>query len=467
MERMMMRKRYPRGSSLVTILVLSALMFTMLVAMAGAGLHHLNLTTRSSNVAVAQNLADSAVSKVIARVLHHESETGAMDYGVDGLATVEVYPSDGVAGARGIASFDADFLSENANGLPPSVNNLNSDASLESANGMLIPGGTLYLTGYGTCGGVERRVEAIIHLPRFPFSLASEGPLQGADILVASLPEGSTLKLGQDPSPEDLRPGNLLSNSKLGDDAIQIMGESKVKGDVESASGVLLGNEASVEGKIQPHCDPFPLPTLDIGAYRPHPDDPTVNRGLASINGNLVLATAAHYQGGEPLRILNGLTLKGGVLFVDNDLEIHGGISGKGAIVATGDIRVTGSGSVQTDNLAALVSGGDITIDGGSDEPKSAIFEGLVYAKGKLSARNVSVVGVAISKGSGGVELESVRLFENPKHAQIVIGTQLQNMMGSPDEEDSELGPKPAFTLDVSAFMGSTDRMRVRLWRNI
>lgn len=409
-----------RGASLLTFLTLSALIFTLVVALVGAAFHHLHLSGYAANAQQAQNLADSAISKAIEQVLVGEEQTGDLRYGIDQTQTVLVQP-DPDAQAWGVASFDPSYLSEHDLALPQSLNNLQSDSATTTVQGALVPAGALYLAGYGISGGVERRVEAIIHLPRFPYSLAAQGPVRGQDVFVSGLADGATLTLGADPRPEDLRPGSLASNSTSGDLAVELTGQSKVKGDLKSASGARVGAESVVEGALKLYADPTTLPQVPLESYRPDPADPDVNRSLSSLESNLQLSGSAYYDGNSPLNILNGLTLNGGVLFVQGDLTVRGGISGKGAVIATGNISVEGGGSVATDNLAALLSGGDLTIDGGTPDARAAVFEGLVYAQGNLRARNVSLVGTAISHGAAGSELENARFYERPAHGQVAF----------------------------------------------
>ena len=53
--------------------------------------------------------------------------------------------------------------------------------------------------------------------------------------------------------------------------------------------------------------------------------------------------------------------LDGAVLFVDGDLDIRGGLEGRGAIFVTGSTRIVGSANLRTDNAASpAVSAGEV-----------------------------------------------------------------------------------------------------------
>lgn len=86
-----------------------------------------------------------------------------------------------------------------------------------------------------------------------------------------------------------------------------------------------------------------------------------------------------------------GLNLNGGVLYVDGDVTVSKGVTGYGALFATGKIKVSGGSNLGSDSLCALVAGGDLTISGaGADKTQ---FRGLVYSYGELAVSDVTIVG--------------------------------------------------------------------------
>ena len=416
----MVMGRNRRGLSVAAVLVMAALIFMLALAVSGASFFHLNLSSRASQEATAQNLAESAVSKVIERVLKRESDTGELDYGEDNQATVEVTHASAPADAFGLATFQPNYQGPRPLSPLPCLNNLRSDSSVSASNGNLIPREALYLVGYGVCGNVTRRVEAVVYLPRFPYSVACQGPFRGSELLIAGVEKGKRVIAGQSVAPEDLKAGHLASNSTLGDQAVALTGDNRVKGNVQSVSGASLGPNTIVEGSVILGAREVQLPTLDLESYRPTLDDPSLQRGLTSLERNLHLNETAYFQGSQ-MTVLDGLTLDGGVLFVDGDLSVHGGVHGKGALIVTGEVRVNGSGSVATDNVVALLVGGDVRLRGSGQEPKDSVFEGLLYSEGHIDASNLTLVGTLISRGDAPSQFRNSIVLQQDGYSAMLI----------------------------------------------
>ncbi len=415
--------RGSRGAGIASALIVAALILTLGFTVAGVSFHHLNVSTRISNAQIAQDLAESALAKTIERIQERESSTKRLDFGADGSETVTVHLEMAPEGSRGVVSFDKSYLEAQNFGLERSVNNLASDFSIPADDGRQVPGEAVYLVGYGVCNGVERRVETIVHIPRFPYSVASHGSIRGTDLFVASLKEGSELPSGGPPDPENLLPGNLVTNSEGGDSALVFEGDNVIKGDLQSASGVdLSGGTTKVEGETRTFAGKVELPKLDVSSYAPNPSDPATRVGLSSVENRLEINSRTLYDNpSTPLIVTNGLTLNGGLLYVNGDLTVTGGITGKGAVVATGKIDLSGAGRLSSDNLTALLAGGDITIDGGTGSPDSAIFEGLIYTEGNLKAQNLTLIGVFVANNEGAeqTELKNVKVYEKSEHSRL------------------------------------------------
>ncbi|MGE0492685.1 MAG: hypothetical protein AB7S38_25965 [Vulcanimicrobiota bacterium] len=407
-----MRKR---GLGLAGTLVVCSLLFVAALAVSGAGFFHLSLSSRGSNEAIARNLAESAVSRVIERVLAQEKLTGELDYGEDGAATVEVHFPEAPEGAYGLATFDP------GRGQLRCVNNLRSDSATAADNGLVVPRESLYIVGYGVCGGVERRVEAVVSVPRFPYSIACQGSFVGSDLLVAGLEAGTRVQPGVAVPEEDLRPGHLASNSSAGPQAVRLTGTNRLKGNLRSASGADVGANTVIEGELLLHSPAIEIPTINLETYRPDLSDSRVDQGLTSLERDLHLDRTAYF-GGEAMTVVNGLTLDGGVLFVDGDLTIEGGISGKGAVIVTGDLSVHGSGSLASDNVAAILAGGFLEVEGTpGGQAKDAVVEGLLYSGKRISANNVTLVGALLSSGDEPSEFHNSVILGNDEHTEVVV----------------------------------------------
>lgn len=401
-------------------LVVSLLIFTLALAVSGAGLFHLNLSSREATVHMAQDLAESAIARVVERVLEQESRTGELDFGETQSTTEIIQPQGLPSGSFGLATFDPNFTDSLGTRVDPSLNNLRSDSATAATNGLVVPSESLYVVGYGVCAGVERRVEAIVYLPRFPYSVATQGPFEGRDLLIAGLDDDTTITPGNPIPPEALRAGHLVSNSTLDPGAIQIDGDTWVKGNVRSASSANLGPQTRVDGELLLYSAPAEIPTIDLTRYRPTGDQ--VFNGLLALERDLTLDRTAYFQTtGTPMIILGGLHFEGGFLYVDGDVEIQGGLHGKGAIIATGNITLTDAASLSSDNVAALMAGGDINIQGSTSSPEDSIIEGLVYAGGQVNLRDVTLVGTLVSAGNGQSQMNNTIILEREQHGTFEI----------------------------------------------
>ena len=69
-------------------------------------------------------------------------------------------------------------------------------------------------------------------------------------------------------------------------------------------------------------------------------------------------------RGTGSVRVTGPLRLAGAVLFVDGDLTLEQGVSGVGAIIVTGSVTVRGLVDLVTDNVVALLAGGNLLLYG-------------------------------------------------------------------------------------------------------
>ena len=398
------------------MLVVSLLIFVLALAVSGAGLFHLNLSSRQAHETVAQDLAEAAVSRVLERVLEQESRTGELDFGEDALATERVEIPGTPPGAFGLVTFNPSYTDSLGTRIPASVNNLRSDSSTAAANGTVIPRESIYLVGYGVSGEVERRVEAVVYLPRFPFSIASQGSFRGSDVLVAGLDDDAVVSPGTPVPRELLKSGHLVSNSTV-PNAVQLSGRSWIKGNLQSVSGAQLSPETRVDGELLLYSAPTEIPRIEITRYRP--SSGPVFTGLLALERHLELGRTAFFSGS--MVVIDGLYLDGGFLYVEGDLEIRGGVHGKGAIVATGNLSINGAGSVASDNVAAFLAGGDITIQGTTSRPEDSVIEGLVYAGGRAEVKDVTLIGTLLSAGTGESVFDNSVVLEREQHGTVEI----------------------------------------------
>jgi len=115
------------------------------------------------------------------------------------------------------------------------------------------------------------------------------------------------------------------------------------------------------------------------------------------------LSGFSRYRGtdhdGRPLVVDGSLRLDGAVLYVDGGLVVKGGLEGKGALFVTGAAAVEKGARITSDNELALVAGGDVTLTG-TGRDRSA-FQGLVYAGGDFRAEQITLLGSFVANKQG------------------------------------------------------------------
>lgn len=413
-----------RGAGIATALIVATLVLMMGFTVAGVAFNHLNVSSRLSNIAMAENLAESAIAQVIEQVILDEN------FGTAGTETRIVTLAGTPQDAEGVITFST--TDAGTHGVDRCLNNLASDTAASADNGQAVPAEALYLVAVGKCGGVERRIEAMIHMPRFPYSIASSGPINGSGLTVAGLKDGASIPYGADPDPNDLVPGHLASND-TGSTAVTLTGNNIVKGDLKSVGGADLsayvpatGAGTLVEGEQLLYSNQTTIPDVDIGSYRPDLADPNVNQSLnPAVESDLHIDNEQAYvdTGGGTMNVNNGLTLDAGVLYVEGNLHVTGGIHGKGAVIVTGNLTVDGGGSAASDNVAALLAGGNFTMNGGGGDIDTQRFEGLVYTEGDFDIDNMTVQGVFVANKSGGsnMAINNVRMYQQEEHSEITV----------------------------------------------
>ena len=286
-------------------------------------------------------------------------------------------------------------------GAPYSTNNLTNSAGAVGWNGQLVPPKSVHLVSVCEVGGERIAVEMLLNQTSFPWSVASNGTIQGNDMEVFAI-ESKDEADGGFTDGEKLK-SNIVSNSSgaSGGNSIELSGNSVITGDAKAVAGISLLDASVVEGKLQANADAVNI-TLDRRAedYRPDPSD-----SIAYDPTSVAPITGRYEASGDT--VIGDLKFEDGMLFVDGNVTVTGDISGIGALVATGNITVTGSMNTKAD-LAALVAGGDINITGVG--PNTSSFQGLILAEGSFKAKDTTLVGSALTLDqNGSVELERVR----------------------------------------------------------
>lgn len=127
----------------------------------------------------------------------------------------------------------------------------------------------------------------------------------------------------------------------------------RIRGTVSSpAAAMALSGGRSISFAVR-GADPRSYDTAGKGLVQQIPG--TVE-GSPVFNGLL--------RGTGSVRVTGPLRLDGAVLFVDGDLMLEQGVSGVGAIIATGSVTVRGPVDLVTDNIVAMLAGGNLLLYG-------------------------------------------------------------------------------------------------------
>jgi hypothetical protein len=368
------------------------------------------LSSRQEHGLAAANAARSTVSNAISQILR------SPEFGRQRLAGEEIRLES--TEATGFLTFSSSAAEEN--GLPYSTNNLEGTEDTDGAGGTTVPSATVHLLAVGRSGGVERRVEAVLRLPPFPWAIASGGRIETRNgVLVAALPEGVW------PPPTDeskLLPADLIANGR-DPQAIVLANNSTVLGDVETPGRVVLGEiDVNVRGEILSGSKPVELPTLHPADYDPEAND-TAHFDLA--DGN-VTELAGSARAADDITFPETLTLSSAHLFVDGDLNLPKGVQGTGVLVATGDISMGSGVNLEGLTELAVVSGGRVRLSG--QGTGRSVMRGLFYAERGLDAAELTLVGSLLTgQASTGVTLDRVNVYYEPPAEIAGVAGELPN----------------------------------------
>lgn len=397
-------RAHPVGASLATTIMVAAVVVTLAFSLVSLCLSHLQVTTRWSNACQARNLAESLLSVAAARVVEDP----------DFRETIRLNPA---TGGQATLTFDTDVAEDE--GLPWSLNNLSRESSAPGWNGLVVPGSAAHLVARAVYRGVERKMEAIVAVPAYPYVLATAGPFRSeGGLTVGSLTDPEDLQPDLDPS--QLHKGRLASNSRS-DQAFVLGAGTHIVGDVSAVGGVVLDPRGKVDGEVTSRGEAVPIPRIPLEDYDPAQSG---KPGLQTLTdaAPAALSLEGYCRRSGSLHVRGPLTLKGALVFVEGDLTVDGGIQGKGCLVVQGKTRLGGGSQLASDNVAALLSRGDVTLEGGG-----SFFQGLVYTEGNVTARDVTLLGTLIANAPEGsteeptVTLSNSTVVNSPRTSKVVV----------------------------------------------
>lgn len=408
-----MRSRLSHGATLGTTLLVAALILLLGLTAASTGIFHLSFGTRVSRGTQAVEVADAAIALCLERLL---TEDGFGE-GDDPAHTVEVTLGDSV-GRCTFSSAQASALE-----VPRSLDNRSEEGAREGWGGRVVPPRSLQLIAVGESGGVQRTVEVVAHLPKFPYAIAASGEISSrGDLLVGSIDKPEDLVGGL--TAEELHPADLLSNAS--GVAIDLDGEEvRISGNLESVGAIELGQAVKVEGEVRPNASATDLPDIDLEEFLSRPGR---HLSQADLNSSLTIWGSRKWLD-RKMDVRGGLTLDEGVLLVDGDLEIRGGLTGKGAIVARGSVTIHDGAALSSTDQVAVLAGGDIIVHGNDrGEERGSYFQGTLYTEGSLEATDVTLMGLFLANGErtgisspGELKLQNARVLGWENATEIVV----------------------------------------------
>jgi hypothetical protein len=411
-------KRYAkrRGAGILTVLVASTLLLLLAFTVAGTSFHHLSVSNRLHHSQSARNLAEAALAKAVAEIMHTNDK-------YQGTVTTDF--SDPQSPGALLAFNPANVATLNANlktvQLETSVNNFGSDAPI-TVSGRTLPGESAYLRAVGVDHGVERAMECLIYIPKFPWAIASGGKvsISGAS-KIAAFEDMADIN---DPTKE--LPGHLVANSSVTDALVLQGNQITVTGDAQTSGGADFGQNV-IKGERRLGANEAKIPDINIESY-----NPLGQTGCTSMTPGSQASTPVsglnHSSGA--VNYANGLTLDGGVLYVDGDVTIHGQVTGEGAIISTGRVTIQASGQVASNNKVAILSKDDLTLTGTSSDRLR--LSGIVYSEGKITTDYASIFGNTVSPSASGMDLKDTELY-------MVDGAVSISTPGTPGGADPEL----------------------------
>lgn len=373
--------------SLATTLVVTSLALMLGLALAGTSISHLHLLGTQSRSMEAGAAAEAVLALAIEKVVSDR------EFGRDGAAGsfIEVDTERG----RGRLAFDSTTAREWQ--IPVSLNNNFGGTSQQGWQGRAVPPEAIQLVAVGEVGGTRKVVEAVVEVPKFPFAIASSGPIESrGDLIVGGMSELAESAIDL----KSLEPADLASNA-----TVKLSGTTFMSGNVRAVGSIELGDSVILEGEVQPNSSPVPLAEINLEKIRPSFSSPLGSARSPVINHS--------YHSNDPqLVVQDGLTLDEGILYVNGDLVVRGGIRGTGAILVNGSVEIFDGANFTADNQLALVAKDDVVIHGSGQT--GSYFQGLIYTEGDLVASDVTLLGTFVAnRKSTAVDVGSRLVLNN------------------------------------------------------
>lgn len=421
-----------RGMSLAVAMSVVAIMAIIASTMAAVSMMSLDYTQRWTHASVALHEAEAGIAELLYSVADDPQ------VGKDGVTELRSRLTEGYddRDCGHVVTFRRD------GDAPWSVNNLDG-TSPEGYGGRTVPAKMVHAWSVGRCRGVVRTLEVLIEKPPFPYALATSGRIVSKTPLVV---EG-TRSMADFAAGRLNRPGHVCANSTLtgeGDPlraAIRILAdasasdsETYISGFARSAGGIRI-DRGVVVGGVRPQSGRVMLPDIEVADFRMAGAPGVFSIGASEMplpsTGKFVLDVMYDRDGNLTL---NGpVVMRNAFLFVKGDLTVRGSLTGSGAVVATGSVTINGDARLEAGSRVALLCGGKAILNGSGN-----LFQGLVYAKGGVSASRITVLGNIMAAGGAGsdVVLDRVRLVSSLDTTRIdFTARSSSNAIGGDDSD--------------------------------
>ena len=427
-----------RGSSLVSVLLVSTLCVILAFTVAGVSISHLGVANRHENSQVARLNAEAAAQHLISLICENP-KLGTPQGPPLASLSFEVKLNDGI----GRATFDG-----GAYGIPACLNNLANDKAVAGYQRTLPPH-SMQIISQGIYRNEKRTLETILAIPPYKYALATTGEFRSnGNLQVLGVESLDDLAKGVDQIPKDkIKPGHLASNSTKTDDndpAVDLKADSSnptlITGDALAVGSLRTDAQfVTIQGAPRGGAEPSAIPKLNLANY-----DPALmstgyqNLPSGTYNSGMNVTSAVRYHG--DLNVTGGLNLDDGFIYVDGNINIQGGVHGKGVIMATKDVSLHGRAGLSASDSVGLAAGGNVSLIGQAANPSQMnnnTFRGVIYTEGDFEAQGLQLVGTVLGNKAGpkGSEmtLTNVNLIHHPSSIEVDWSNGWQPDLGTPD----------------------------------
>ncbi|HEY3998469.1 MAG TPA: hypothetical protein VGO93_06365 [Candidatus Xenobia bacterium] len=359
------------------IIVLAMVCLTVAFTMVGLSTFQLNASQQTCNSDQALYLAEGALAQTMS-LLHSGLDPGQTQFGRAGETVTFPFPG---STPNGQVTFDTSQRGYSTNDF--------DGTQTAGWQGINVPAGMAMLLARGQVGNSVRLVQAFVDIPTYQYVLASDGPVQSLTTplkLTADKDMGNYVVNVQNNTPNTVLPANLGANGNVSGAS-----GSLVTGDVVSPDTVDLVPNSTIDGVHR--AASVNVPHLQVTTFINNwLHNAGANPPAPNVAGSGETIIASDCYSSSDLDIPGDLVLGAGAsLYVTGNLTVGGALGGVGQVFVNGSVQVGDGADLDAGNLVALVSTGDVTLQG----PASAMkyFQGLVYCEGAFTASNITIVG--------------------------------------------------------------------------